>query len=100
MRTARMLVLTITAICALLSDACVSLAPGADKVRFTKNPSDVSACAAVGNVDVSGGVQGPSEVVDAPKEVRNQAVGLGGNVVLVTQATLGVPAQGVIYHCP
>lgn len=93
-------VLTLAIICALLLDACVSLAPGADKVRFTKNQSDVSGCTAVGNVDVSGGMQGPSELVDGPKEVRNQAVGLGGNVVFVTQATLGVPAQGVIYRCP
>lgn len=92
--------LTLATICALLLDACVSLAPGADQVRFTKNQSDVAGCTAVGNVDVSGGVQGPSQLVDGPKEVRNQAVGLGGNVVFVTQATFGVPAQGVIYRCP
>lgn len=30
--------------------ACVSLAPGADKVRLTKTPSDVARCSAVGNV--------------------------------------------------
>ena len=98
MRTTQMLALA--TVCAPLFGACVSLAPGADQVRFTKNPSDVSACTAVGNVDVSGDVQGPSQVVDGPKEVRNQAVGLGGNVVFVTQATLGVPGQGVIYRCP
>jgi hypothetical protein len=98
MRSSRMLALA--TIYTLLLEACVSLAPGADKVRFTKNPSDVSACAVVGNVNVSGAVQGPSELVDGPKEVRNQAIGLGGNVVFVTQATLGVPAQGVIYRCP
>jgi hypothetical protein len=92
--------LALATVSTLLLEACVSLAPGADKVRFTKNPSDVSGCTVVGNVDVSEGVQGPSEIVDGPKEVRNQAVGLGGNVVFVTQATLGVPGQGVIYRCP
>lgn len=92
--------LSIAAICAILCIACVSLAPGADKVRITKNASDVSMCTAVGNVNASGGVQGPSEVVDASTELRNQAVGLGGNVIFVTLATLGVPAEGVVYRCP
>jgi hypothetical protein len=98
MRTNR--ALPVATIWAVLSSACVSLAPGADKVRFTKVESDVSMCNAVGNINVSGGVQGPSEVVDASREVRNQAVGLGGNVVFVTMATLGVPAEGVVYRCP
>jgi hypothetical protein len=98
MRTSWML--SIAAIGALLLNACVSLAPGADKVRITKNSLDVSTCTAVGNINVSGGVQGPSQVVDASTELRNQAVGLGGNVVFVTMATLGVPAGGVVYRCP
>jgi len=92
--------LALSAMCALLLNACVSLAPGADKVRFTRNSSDVSTCTAVGNINVSAGVQGPSQVVDNSSELRNQAVGLGGNVVFVTVATLGVPAEGVVYHCP
>jgi Domain of unknown function (DUF4156) len=98
MRTSR--TVSVAAICAILCNACVSLAPGADKVRITKNASDVSMCTAVGNVNASGGVQGPSEIVDASTEFRNQAVGLGGNVVFVTLATLGVPAEGVVYRCP
>ena len=98
MRTSRMLL--VATICALLLNACVALAPGADKVRITKKASDVSTCTAVGNINVSGGVQGPSQVVDASTELRNQAVGLGGNVVFVTLATLGVPAEGVVYRCP
>jgi hypothetical protein len=32
------------------SMGCVTAAPGADQVTFTKNPSDVSACTAVGNI--------------------------------------------------
>jgi hypothetical protein len=42
----------------------------------------------------------PSQVVDNSNELRNQAVGLGGNVVYVTLSTLGVPAEGVVYRCP
>jgi len=97
-RTSR--TLPLAAIHAILLTACVSSAPGADKVRFTKNASDVSMCTAVGNVNASGAPQGPSAVVDAPTELRNKAIGLGGNVVFVTSATLGVPTEGVAYRCP
>jgi hypothetical protein len=85
---------------AIFLSACVTAAPGADKVRITKNASDVSGCTAVGNVDASGAPQGPSEIADSSTELRNKTVGLGGNVVFVTLATLGVPAQGVAYRCP
>jgi hypothetical protein len=97
-RTSRTLL--VASIGALLLGACVSLAPGADKVRLTKNAADVSTCTAVGNINTSGGVQGPSQVVDASTELRNQAVGLGGNAVFVTVAVLGVPSEGVVYRCP
>jgi hypothetical protein len=80
--------------------ACITPAPGADKVRITKDASDVSACTAVGNVNTLGVPQGPSQIADSSTELRNQAVGLGGNVVFVTAATLGVPDQGVAYRCP
>jgi hypothetical protein len=80
--------------------ACVTAAPGADKVRITKNPSDVSGCTAVGNVDTVGAPQGPSQIADSATELRNKTVGLGGNVIFVTSATLGVPEQGVAYRCP
>jgi hypothetical protein len=98
MRTSR--TVSLAAICAILCNACVTLAPGADKVRLTKNASDVATCTAVGNVNASEGVQGPSQIVDASTEFRNQALGLGGNVVYVTLATLGVPDEGVVYRCP
>jgi hypothetical protein len=45
-------------------------------------------------------VQGPSQVADSSTVLRNKAVGLGGNVIFVTSATLGVPDQGVAYRCP
>jgi hypothetical protein len=90
----------VVGVCVLLLTACVTLAPGADEVRITKNAADVVACSAVGNINTSGGVQGPSQIVDSSTELRNQAVGLGGNVVFVTMAVLGVPGEGVVYRCP
>lgn len=97
MRTWRFSVLFTCAICL---GACITPAPGSEKVRMTKNAADVSGCTAVGNVNVAGISQGPSQIADSSTELRNQAVGLGGNVVFVTSATLGVPEQGVAYRCP
>jgi hypothetical protein len=90
----------VVAVCGLFLTACVTLAPGADKVRITKNAADVAACSAVGNVNTSGGAQGPSQIVDSSIELRNQALGLGGNVVFVTAAVLGVPGEGVVLRLP
>jgi hypothetical protein len=84
---------------AILLAACVTLAPGADKVRITKQASEVSGCTAVGNVNTLGDAQGPSQIADSSTELRNQAVGLGGDTIFVTSATLGVPNQGVAYRC-
>jgi hypothetical protein len=90
----------VISVCAIYLGACVTPAPGADKVRMTKDASDVAGCTAVGNVNTLGGPQGPSQISDSSTELRNQAVGLGGNVIFVTLATLGVPDQGVAYRCP
>jgi hypothetical protein len=78
-------------------DACVSAGAvsGSDKVHVTTNPSDVSACTAVGNITVPGGASN--------KEIqfRNQAVGFGANTALVTVTVFGAtPVDGVAYHCP
>ena len=97
MRTWRVSLLSVCGICL---GACVTAAPGADKVRITKKASDVSGCTAVGNVDTLGSPQGPSQIADSSTVLRNKAVGLGGNVIFVTSATLGVPDQGVAYRCP
>ena len=76
--------LLITAsVCALLS-ACVTLAPGADKVRVTKNPADVSTCSAVGNIKVPRDEQGQVDIFNADAALRNQTIGLGGNTAFET----------------
>jgi Domain of unknown function (DUF4156) len=79
---------------------CVSLAPGADKVRITKTAADVSSCTAVGNVRVPQDSNGQPNIANADAEVRNQPLGLGGNAVFVTSSSLGVPVEGVAYRCP
>ena len=80
--------------------ACVSLAPGADKVHITKNASDVSACSAVGNIQVPLNAQGDVDIANSDAELRNQTVGLGGNTAFVTSSPLGVDVQGIAYRCP
>jgi hypothetical protein len=80
--------------------ACVSLAPGADKVRLTKSAADVANCTAAGNIRVPYTADGQIDVANANDEFRNQVVGLGGNTAYVTSAPLGVPIEGVAYRCP
>jgi hypothetical protein len=96
MRNLRLALVSI-AVCV---SACVTLAPGAEKVRLTNNAADVSACVAVGSVNTLGGPQGPSEIKDSSTELRNQALALGANIVFVTSSTLNVPNEGVAYRCP
>ncbi len=82
----------------LILDACLSATgpvPGPDKVHVTMNPSDVSACTAVGNIKVPGGM--PNKDV----QFRNQALGFGANTALVTVTVYGTtPVDGVAYRCP
>lgn len=80
--------------------ACVSLAPGADKVRITKNASDVGNCSAVGNIRVPIETQGQLDIADADTRFRNQVIGLGGNAAFVTSSSLGIPVEGIAYRCP
>ena len=77
----------------LFESGCVSTpqAPGADQVKITRNAADVTGCAAMGNINFAAG-----------GEPRNQAVGLGGNVVFDTTpsvgAALGDWTTGVVYR--
>src|SRR5579859_3401258 len=77
----------------------VPVVPGADRVKITQNAADVASCTPVGNID-SGIVPGPDYFT--AKQMRNQAVGLGGNVVFdTTVGSLagGAKRSGVIYRC-
>lgn len=77
------IVIVLTAV----SAGCVTAAPGADQVKFTDNPADVSACTAVGNI--SGEAMNNID----PHVAQNLAVGLSANVVFRTGAS------GVAYRC-
>jgi hypothetical protein len=77
----------------LVASACVAtLAPGAAQVKMTRNPADVAGCTAAGNIALASG-----------GDPRNQAVGLGGNVVFDTtpavDAALGNWTTGIAYRC-
>lgn len=95
MTTGRLAAISI-AIIGLAAAGCatVALVPGAEKVKITKNASDVAACKAVGNVNSQ--PMGP-EATNA--DLQNKTVELGGNTIFVTGAT-GRFVEGVAYSCP
>ena len=72
----------------------VAPVPGAEKVRLTRNASEVSTCSAVGNIRVS------SSGSNARTEFRNVVVGFGGNIGLVTSGPTWAPVEGFAYRCP
>jgi hypothetical protein len=86
----------------LLTAGCVSvpLAPGAGAVIITRDSSTVSSCSPVGNI----ALDQQQRNSDPRGQMRNQAVGAGGNVVLDTtrsaeEAWGTGPSTGVIYRC-
>jgi len=81
---------------ALVTCSCVTvtLAPGADKVKFTHYPLDVAACKAVGNVYVKPDILNPQFV---EFQLRNRTVGLDGNALFYTGWGEN---EGVAYRCP
>jgi len=44
--------------------------------------------------------QGLVDGASAQNQFRNQAVGLGSNVALVTEGFVSIPVAGVAYRCP
>ena len=79
-----------------LSSCVVAVAPvpGADKVRLTRNASEVSTCSAVGNISVN------ASGSNARTEFRNKVVGFGGNIGVVTNGPTWAPVEGIAYRCP
>lgn len=92
--------LSATVLFGALLSGCVSLAPGADKVRVTKNAADLWGCSALGNIELPGVSDGQITGANAYAEFRNQAASVGGNAALVTYAPFGSPIKGVAYFCP
>ena len=72
----------------------VAPVPGADKIRLTRNASEVSTCNGVGNIKVN------ASGSNARTEFRNGVVGFGGNIGLVTSGPTWAPVEGIAYRCP
>ena len=72
----------------------VAPVPGAEKVRVTRNLSEVSTCSAVGNINVN------ARGSNARTEFRNMVVGFGGNIGVVTNGPTWEPVEGIAYRCP
>lgn len=80
---------------------CITAVPGAESVRTTRNPADVTGCTAVGNVSVSKDVH--KEFFNPHQQALNEVAGLGGNVLLeTTSATTSALTEvetGAAYRC-
>jgi len=84
----------IAALCALAAGcASVKLAPGADEVRLTRNGADVAGCSPIGSVGTS---QPMITDPDAQRQMQNETLALGGNIVLLTSA---FGRSGTAYRC-
>jgi hypothetical protein len=71
----------------------VAPVPGSEKVRITRNASEVSNCSAVGSIRVNASGSG------ARTEFRNVVLGFGGNIGLVTNGPAWAPVEGIAYRC-
>ena len=91
----RMVVVPVALAVGLISCVvAVAPVPGADKVRVTRNASEISTCSAVGNIRVN------SSGSNARTEFRNMVIGFGGNTGLVTNGPAWAPVEGIAYRCP
>ena len=91
----RMVVVSFASAVGLISCVvAVAPVPGSDKVRLTRNASEVSTCSAVGNIRVN------ASGSNARTEFRNMVVGFGGNTGLVTNGPAWAPVEGIAYRCP
>jgi hypothetical protein len=91
----RMVVVPVALTVGLISCVvAVAPVPGAEKVRLTRNASEVSTCSAVGNIRIN------ASGSNARTEFRNGVVGFGGNIGLVTNGPAWAPVEGIAYHCP
>jgi len=91
----RMVVVPVALAVGLISCVvAVAPVPGAEKVRLTRNASEVSTCSAVGNIRVN------ASGSNARTEFRNMVVSFGGNIGFVTSGPTWTPVEGIAYRCP
>jgi hypothetical protein len=91
LQIARGLVLLLTSV---LVAGCASHAAGAHKVIVTKSATDLSGCVVLGRVAGQAPYDGQNDAID---QMRDQTIGLGGNVLLVTSELF--TKTGVAYRC-
>jgi hypothetical protein len=82
-------------VCTLIMCGCTTMAPGAKEIPVTRNIADVQSCKSVGSLNSVPPYLLPG---DDLKQLRNQAVGLGADTILVTSPRL-VSTAGVAYRC-
>jgi hypothetical protein len=84
------------ALCLLSSGCLVSIPsePGAENVAITHREADVASCTPLGSVV---GLTDTNYVRDERREMQNQAVGLGGDTLLLTRDK--DPPKGTAYRC-
>ena len=75
---------------------CTTLAPNAQTVTLTHNAADVQDCKPVGNV-----TSDPPYVLpdDYKIQLRNQAIGLNADTVLIGGYVQMVQVHGAAYRC-
>jgi len=80
--------------------ACTTLALGAERIRVTDSPSEVARCERLGEVEGSVLDNIWGSVPEAKKnELRNSALQLGADVVLITAHTPYTQVRGMAYRC-
>lgn len=75
--------------------ACTSLSLRGERVRLTNQPADVADCRALGDVQANPPFVGPN---DWKNKLKNQAAGLGADVVLHESPGFG-SVHGKAYDC-
>jgi outer membrane lipoprotein SlyB len=87
--------LSIAIVAAALSTGCTTLAPHAEDVRTTSHAEEVAHCTAMGSVRSVPPYIMPNEDL---KQLRNKAVALGADTVLITGPRL-ISTAGIAYKC-
>jgi hypothetical protein len=76
---------------------CSSLAPGAERIKLTRDGQDVAGCKVVGPISFNKPLQCRPWCGSYSKEMKNTAFAEGADVVFITSSQDA--SQGVAYNC-
>ena len=93
MKTIRWGSLAVAACALAVGCRTVSLAPGAEQVKFTSSKADVAGCTSLGSVQATSSMLTDP---DAERQLANQTYTIGGNVLLFSSS---VHRFGTAYAC-